>query len=99
MNNSNVRQSRNRAWALTLAGSLALAVGLSYAPWTGVATAEVRNETPREAFKSGGERSELVLREMSETLRRIDGRLERMEALLREAAKTKDVVAAPPQDS
>ena len=87
------------AWgALIAGGCLALAIAVGYAPWAGVATAEVRNETPREAFKSGGERSELVLREMSETLRRIDGRLERMEALMREAARNKDVAPALPKD-
>ena len=99
MSHNETHRNRNRAWPWMIAGCLALAIAAGYAPWTGIATAEVRNETPREAFKSGGERSEIVLREMSETLRRIDGRLERMEALLREAAKSKDVVAAPPQDS
>ncbi len=88
------------AWGALLAGGcLASAIALGYAPGAGVATAEVRNETPREAFKSGGERSELVLREMSETLRRIDGRLERMEALMRESASKKDVAPALPKDS
>jgi hypothetical protein len=47
--------------------------------------AEVR-ERPRETFKSGGERSEIVLKEVLETLNRIDGRLERFENAMRAAA-------------
>jgi hypothetical protein len=42
-------------------------------------------ETPHpETFLSGGARSEIVLREISETLKRIDSRLERFEKVLRE---------------
>lgn len=37
------------------------------------------------AFLSGGERSEIILREIAETLRRIDGRLERLEKAVFEA--------------
>lgn len=49
-----------------------------------IAQGEIR-ETPRpEAFLSGGARSEIVLREIAETLKRIDGRLERFEQALRE---------------
>jgi hypothetical protein len=41
--------------------------------------ADVRQSPPRAAFLSGGERSEKVLVEISETLKRIDQRLERLE--------------------
>lgn len=52
--------------------------------WATTAQGDIR-ETPRpEAFLSGGARSEIVLREMSETLKRIDSRLERFEKALRE---------------
>lgn len=43
------------------------------------AYADVRNTTSRAHFKSGGERSEMVLVEISATLKRIDARLERIE--------------------
>lgn len=51
---------------------------------------EVRELTPREAFKSGGERSEVVLHEVLETLKRIDARLERFENAMRAAAKQQE---------
>ena len=70
------------AWLLM--GILIAAIALrSGAP----VSAEVREETPREAFKSGGERSEIVLREISETLKRIDARLERLEKFAQLANK------------
>ena len=50
---------------------------------------DVRETTPKRAFKSGGARSELVLREISATLKSIDQRLERMERLVAEQAKSK----------
>lgn len=43
------------------------------------AVAEPRMLAPREAFLSGSERSELVLREIKTVLDRIDGRLQRFE--------------------
>jgi len=46
---------------------------------------EIRESARPEAFLSGGARSEIVLKEMSETLRRIDARLERFERALRES--------------
>lgn len=50
---------------------------------------DVREVTPKRAFKSGGARSEIVLQEISATLKRIDQRLERMEKLAeRSSSKT-----------
>jgi hypothetical protein len=46
------------------------------------AIAEVRRKEPREAFQSGSERSETVLREISDTLTRLDGRVARIEQAL-----------------
>ena len=46
---------------------------------------EIRPREPQPHFKSGGERSEALLREMLTTLKTIDQRLERMERLVRRA--------------
>jgi hypothetical protein len=58
------------------------------AAYAGRGSSSVRGEireTPRpDAFLSGGARSEIVLREINETLKRIDARLERFERALRE---------------
>jgi hypothetical protein len=48
--------------------------------------AEVR-QRPLETFKSGGERSEIVLKEVLATLKQIDARLERFENAMRAAAQ------------
>ncbi len=53
-----------------------LAFGVRSAP---DAQAEIREQPAPRAFLSGGERSEILLREISGTLKRIDGRLERLE--------------------
>jgi|GEM_PF-6726081 len=59
------------------------------------ARAEGRAQPTPRAFLSGGERSEIILREIAETLRRIDGRLERLEKAVFEAG---DPAAAPGGD-
>ncbi len=46
-----------------------------------VANAEVRPGTPQQAFKSGATRSLVILREISVTLKTIDVRLKRIEAV------------------
>ncbi len=51
------------------------------------AHADVRITTPREPFKSGGARSEIVLRQILATLNRIDTRLERLETAVMAATK------------
>jgi hypothetical protein len=68
------------------AGLLVVAASIWNLQSQGPAQAEVR-ERPREAFKSGGERSEIVLREVLATLNRIDARLERFENAMRAAAE------------
>jgi hypothetical protein len=50
---------------------------------TSAAQADITQDSPQKQFLSGGARSEVVLREISETLKRIDGRLERMENAVR----------------
>ncbi len=57
----------------------------NYPYFSRTAQGDVR-ETPRpEMFLSGGARSEVVLKEVLETLKRIDARLERFEKALRDA--------------
>jgi hypothetical protein len=68
------------------AGLLVVAAALWNLQSQGPVQAEVR-ERPREAFKSGGERSEIVLKEVLVTLNRIDARLERFENAMRAAAQ------------
>jgi hypothetical protein len=52
-----------------------------------VAHAEVRRKPPREAFQSGGARSEVVLREIAATLKRIESRMERIERVVTKKSK------------
>lgn len=49
--------------------------------------ADTRRSPERPTFLSGGERSEIVLKEISETLTRIDGRLEKFETQLDKPGK------------
>lgn len=60
---------------------LALAVGglVGRATQPNAVQAEVRRSPPRAAFESGSERSEKILKDISETLKRIDQRLARIE--------------------
>jgi uncharacterized protein HemX len=58
--------------------------------------AEVREGQKRDAFMSGGARSELVLRDIHETLKQIDRRLERFENAMRAAAQQPQRPVAPP---
>ncbi len=74
-----------KTWGCVLAGALlAGAVCLMLPSATPNARAEGRTPPPR-AFLSGGERSEIILREIADTLRRIDSRLERLEKAVFEA--------------
>jgi hypothetical protein len=68
------------------AGLLVIVAAIWNLQGQGPVQAEVR-ERPREAFKSGGERSEIVLKEVLATLNRIDARLERFENAMRAAAQ------------
>jgi hypothetical protein len=73
-------------WAACVGlATLGLVLALAWPRPTSTVGGEIRELPPRETFLSGGARSEVVLREMSETLRRIDLRLERFERALRDA--------------
>jgi hypothetical protein len=63
--------------ALLCAGALAGAA----LPAAKVAQGEVRSGPPPQAFKSGGQLSVPVLQEIAATLRQIDARLARLEAV------------------
>lgn len=72
-------------WLLPAAVAIGFWLGGSHDS-TDVVHAEIRKTPPRQAFLSGSERSEQVLREISQTLKIIDGRLARLEKLA--AART-----------
>lgn len=63
---------------LILVAVLAFTAGMLLRPIDPVG-AEVRGQPAPQAFKSGGARSEAVLKEISATLKVIDGRIERIE--------------------
>jgi hypothetical protein len=74
-----MKRTRHVRWiscaALVLGGyALGGTVGLP-----SPATAEVREVTPPEAFKSGGARSEIVLKEIAAMLQKMDARLANIE--------------------
>ena len=93
----------NRRIVWLVAGVLVVWVGFS--EWSPVGSrwnaggvwADTRQSPPREAFLSGGERSEAVLREILATLKQIDGRLERFERALREAEQQAARTEPPPR--
>ena len=73
------RTAGMRSWLLTC---VVLAVGFvfgSAARQPDVVQADVRRTASRPAFKSGSERSEAILREIASTLKRIEGRIDRIE--------------------
>jgi len=79
---------RARFWWVSWSGGVAIAIALlaTHSLLGPTAAQGDGRETPRpEMFLSGGARSEIVLREISETLKRIDSRLERFEKVLRES--------------
>jgi hypothetical protein len=65
--------------------ALGLVVALAWPRPTPILGGDIRELPPRETFLSGGARSEVVLKEISDTLRRIDTRLEHFERALRDA--------------
>jgi hypothetical protein len=85
--NSDGKRCRSRSgWFLTLllVASLAFNAGtLLRGPRD--ASAEIRETPTPPAFKSGGERSEAVLREVLATLKTMDGRLKQIEEVMLEA--------------
>ncbi len=71
------------AWCGAAVAAVLLAANGS--PRSTTAQGDVREAPVREQFLSGGARSEIVLKEISETLKRIDQRLDRFEKALRES--------------
>lgn len=91
------RQRLGWTLGLLLVGAIGFAAG---AVWQASSTvhADVTELPRRDAFLAGGERSELVLREISGTLKKMDGRLERIEKVVAEkgAAQLSDKKKAKP---
>lgn len=77
--------------AALLAGTVCLGLPSSIPD----ARAQGRSPPAPRAFLSGGERSEIILREIAETLRRIDARLERLEKAVFEG----EPASAPASDA
>jgi hypothetical protein len=76
-------------WAfVAIAGLLGLAVATGWLRMPSTVGGEVQEEPQREAFLSGAARNERALREIGETLRRIDARLERFERALNEPERS-----------
>lgn len=73
----NPNRSSKAAWLGWLA--FVLLVAAIAVPRVSTLQAEIHEQPRPQAFLSGAERSEAVLKEIAETLRRIDGRLERLE--------------------
>ncbi|MCR4411419.1 MAG: hypothetical protein NUV77_03215 [Thermoguttaceae bacterium] len=96
MDNQPAFRKPRSAWTgwLVLAALVAAVVAFS-APSVPDALAEVREQPAPRAFLSGGERSEILLREISETLKRIDSRLERLERAVYEAPQDGTGQTAP----
>jgi hypothetical protein len=65
-----------------------LIAGAAVAPF-GEAQAEIRATPPPQAFQSGGQLSVPVLKEIATTLRQIDSRLARLEAVAQKMQTTK----------
>ena len=75
-------------WALLTGLVVVAVVGAGFTlPGAAPANPDVRSQPPPQAFKSGGERSEIILREIAATLQRVDGRLKRIEEAVLTAAK------------
>ncbi len=79
------RSSRGVGAAAVALAAIVMLLGVASPRPQSSVHAEVREAPAREAFLSGGARSEIVLKEILETLKQIDGRLERFEAALRNA--------------
>ena len=71
------------AWCGAAVAAVLLAT--NYPRLSSTAQGDVRETPPREQFLSGGARSEIVLKEIAEILKRIDQRLDRFEKALRDA--------------
>ena len=85
-----VRTPRNawgRAALLMLCVAVTVAAVLTLRP-AAVVRADITSDPPREQFKAGGERSEIVLKDILAVLKKIDARLEHIEKAAGDAAKT-----------
>ena len=73
-----------QAFVKFVAAALLITTGVLIGRWipASVAHAESRQVAPREHFKSGGQVSIPILKEIAGTLRSIDGRLARVESSL-----------------
>lgn len=71
--------NRSQAVAVFLSGAIVASLGSALLRPSQPALADVTRTAPREAFKAGSERTEATLKEIADTLKRIDGRLERIE--------------------
>lgn len=76
--------------------TLLLSLAAAAIGWALAANAEVRRTAPApQAFRSGAQRSEEVLREIAATLRSIDARLARVEATVGRLANSPGGRRAP----
>ena len=81
-------------WTWTVLAAFVVLMIAATSRWPSDARADVTEEPAQKQFLSGGARSELVLREISETLKRIDSRLEHMENAVRAAEESSREAAA-----
>lgn len=94
---------RNRSLRGLAIGLVAVLIGMPIGTWVS-AVGEIRKTAPPEAFKAGDERNEVILREILAVMKRIDGRLERLEATAsqwgpNEADRAPPANAAPPSST
>lgn len=84
---------------MSITRSLALAACVAFLLGTALlspqADAEVRRQTPPQAFSSGAMRSEQVLLDIKALLQRMDGRLARIEQDVAELKRTGTLGASP----
>jgi hypothetical protein len=82
--------TRTRWRLVLLMGVIGMAgIGVGFMlPAPAPANPSVRRSAPPEAFKSGSQLSVPVLKEMAQTLQRIDSRLQRIEQAVLDAART-----------
>jgi hypothetical protein len=71
--------NRREAVLMFVAGCIASSLGGALLRPGEPALADVTKTAPREAFKAGSERNEATLREIADLLKKIDGRVERIE--------------------
>jgi hypothetical protein len=82
------RKTKRSVWFVTGCLMTAAVILAIQGPFHGsTAQGEIEETKPPQAFLSGGARSEIVLREIAETLKKIDARLERFERALRETER------------